>query len=58
MRRFRLWVDKQVPQLEPIDRVIELPDDATDHEVECAVDDALTDLMCENVDSGWEELKG
>lgn len=57
MRRFRIWVDKQVPNLTPAERTIELPDDATDHEVECALDDAITDFICDQVDSGWEEVK-
>lgn len=57
MRRFRIWVDKQVENVKPVERFIELPDDVTDHEVECAIDDAITDLVCEETDSGWQEIK-
>jgi hypothetical protein len=55
MRRFMVWLDKQVVGCEPSFDYIDFPDDTPDNviETECA---ALLDIMIGNeLDTGWQE---
>ena len=56
MRRFKVWLDKNIPGVETSYETVEMPDDATDEECEeeCA---SCLDTMIGNVlDTGWEEV--
>ena len=56
MRRFRVWLDRQVPGLSASEEVCEMPDDATDKECEEACADVLQVMIGNELDTGWEEI--
>lgn len=55
MRRFRVWLGKNLPQV-PIEyENVEMPDDATDEECDEACKDRLDSMMQNSLDMGWSE---
>lgn len=56
MRRFLVYLDKQVPGLDPSREVVEVPDNASDEEVDEACRDVLDTMIGNELDTGWVEL--
>lgn len=56
MRRYKVWLDKQVTGLEPTEETVEMPDDATDEECRQACAECLDTLISNELDTGWIEL--
>ena len=56
MRRFRVWLDKQISGVE-FEKTVEMPDSATDKECIEACQDCLDTMIGNLFDTGWEELK-
>lgn len=57
MRRFRVWLDVQVPGKEPSEEIIELPDSASNAKCDEACADCLETMIANELDTGWEEIK-
>ena len=57
MRRFIVYLDKNVVGVETDTEIIELPDDATDAQIEEVCADCLDTLIGNNLDTGWRELE-
>lgn len=56
MRRFRVWLDRQVTGWEASEEEVEMPDDATDEECREACLDCLNTMISNELDTGWEEI--
>ena len=56
MRRFRVWLDKNVCGSEPIEEILEFNDNATDEECRRACADWLDDMIANELDTGWNEI--
>ncbi len=56
MRRFEVWLDKQVAGGDPSIEIVEMPDNATDEECEEACRDCLDTMIGNLLDTGWNEL--
>lgn len=57
MRRFKVWLDKNVVGAMPSCEIVEMPDDATDADCQEACSDALQTMISNELDTGWRELK-
>ena len=56
-RRFRVWLDVQVPGKDPSYELVEMPATATDKECNEACADALDTMISNELDTGWDELE-
>jgi hypothetical protein len=56
MRRFRVWLDKNLAGSEPTYETVEMPDSATDAECRSACAECLDTMISNDLDTGWEEL--
>jgi hypothetical protein len=56
MRRFRVWLGKQIVGEGLAYEVVELPDTATDDECEAACRDCLDTMIGSLLDTGWEPI--
>ncbi|HEY5262589.1 MAG TPA: hypothetical protein VIJ33_10770 [Solirubrobacteraceae bacterium] len=56
MRRFEVWLDKNVPGIAPSLCEIELSDLASEIEIERACNEALDYLIENELDTGWREV--
>lgn len=56
MRRFELYIDKQVVGVKPTIQIIEFDNDTTDAEIEIDCQQILSDMISNEVDSGWNEI--
>lgn len=55
MRRFTVWLSKQVPGVSVAKVPVEMPDDATDEECDAACRETLEDMIGNELDTGWSE---
>jgi hypothetical protein len=56
MRRFRVWLDVQVPGKDPSEEIVEMPDDASDEECEEVCNGLLETMIANELDTGWDEI--
>lgn len=56
-RRFEVWIDKGVPGQPAIVSEVEMPIGATDDECEEACSERLQDMLGNELDTGWREMK-
>lgn len=56
VRRFEVWLDKNVIGTEPSVEIVEMPEDASDAECNEACSDALETMISNELDTGWREL--
>lgn len=57
MRRFYVWLDKDVPGTETEYTRVEMPDDATDEQCDAECGAALDTMIGNQLDTGWNELE-
>lgn len=57
MRKFRVWLDKNVPGQSASYETVEMPDGSTDAECEAACRDVLDVMIGNELDTGWEETE-
>jgi hypothetical protein len=58
MRKFLIYLDKQVMGEKPIEQTVEFDDDMTPEDIEEACADILNDMIGSNLDTGWHEVTG
>ena len=56
MRRYLVYLDKNVVGIEPDEELLEFSATASDEDIEVACADALDTLIGNNLDTGWVEL--
>lgn len=56
MRKFRVWLGKNVVGEEPSEEVLEFPDGTSDKECEEACADCLETMIGNELDTGWDEI--
>jgi len=56
MRRFEVWLDRCVPGVMTDTDIVELPDDATEEQIQEVCMDSLDTLIGNNLDTGWREI--
>ena len=56
MRKFKVWLDKNVVGLDPSEEIIEFPDHYSDKECERDCADLLDTMISNELDTGWEEI--
>jgi hypothetical protein len=57
VRRFVVWVDRQIPGDDGDKEIVEMPDDATDAECDAECLDCMETMISNSLDTGWQELK-
>lgn len=56
MRRFEVWLDKNIVGTEAVTDVVELPDDVTQEQIDEACSASLDNLIGNELDTGWREI--
>ncbi len=56
MRYFHVWLDKNVVGSEPDDELVEMPDNATQKEIDEECGDVLQTMISNALDTGWDEI--
>lgn len=56
MRRFEVYLDKQVAGSEPSVEILEFDDDATDEEIQEECAECLQTMIGNELDTGWNEV--
>lgn len=57
VRRFEVWLDKNVPGCEPHTVIVEFENGESDKEIEAELIDNLNVLISNHIDSGWREIE-
>lgn len=56
MRRYLVYLDKNVTGVEPDEELLEFKDDTSVEDIKVACADTLDTLIGNNLDTGWVEL--
>lgn len=56
MRRFEVWMDRNIAGVDPTVQIVEMPESATSVECEEACQDALDTMISNDLDTGWREI--
>lgn len=57
MKKFLIWVDKQIPNVEPINQIAFFDDDMSDEEIEESCEEIINTIIQDEIDAGFVELE-
>jgi len=57
MKKFLIWVDKQVHNTEPINEIVFFEDGTSDEEIEESCEEIINSIIQNEIDAGFVELE-